>query len=228
VSVTKWLALLAILAPASLGAADGLPSPPAEALPPVASVQPERDGAMPPSDLLAIARRAVDCAQQDGRLPADDRLVLIDFSRASTEKRMWVLQGDEVLFHERVAHGQKTGDDRATVFSDTPGSHQSSLGLFVTAETYSGKHGYSLRLDGLEPGWNGRARERAIVVHGADYATDAFVQAHGRLGRSWGCPAVDPAVARPLIDAIAEGTPLFAWHDASAWLGDSDLNCSSY
>jgi hypothetical protein len=183
------------------------------------------------ADLVERARTARDCAVAQGLLPSGtDKLAVIDFSRPSADPRLWVL--DEatgtVLFHERVAHGKNTGLAAAEAFSDTPGSLQSSLGLFVTAETYRGKHGYSLRLDGLEPGINGRARERAIVVHGADYATPEFVDKHGRLGRSWGCPAVDVAVAKPLIDTIAEGTPLFAWHDNSDWPVASSLaRCSA-
>ena len=103
-------------------------------------------------------------------------------------------------------------------------SKQSNLGLLKTAETYQGKHGYSLRLDGLEAGYNDNARARAIVVHGASYATQSFVDAHGRLGRSWGCPAVDSAISRRLIDTIKGGSLLFGyfpdtdWEDGSRYL----------
>ncbi len=178
----------------------------------------------PPADVLAAARGAVDCAVQRGTLDAGGVLTVIDYRLPSTEPRLWVLDStDRVLFSERVAHGQGTGDNKARDFSDLHGSHQSSLGLFATAETYRGKHGYSLRLDGLEPGWNGRARDRAIVVHGADYATEDFIARNGRLGRSWGCPAVRPDVSRELIDTIAGGSPLFAYFDDDAWLTGSDL-----
>jgi len=104
------------------------------------------------------------------------------------------------------------------------GSHQSSLGLFRTAESYSGKHGYSLRMDGLEPGLNDLARERAIVIHGAGYVNPGWVQKHGRIGRSLGCPAVRPEVARMVVDQLKGGQFLFAWHSnqrllqASAYL----------
>lgn len=178
----------------------------------------------PPADLVSSARQAVDCAVKRGDVQSSSLLTVIDYRLPSTEPRLWVLDADgTVLFAELVAHGQGTGGDLAQDFSDEQGSHRSSLGLFVTAETYRGKHGYSLRLDGLEPGWNGSARERAIVVHGADYATDDFVTRHGRLGRSWGCPAVRPAISRPLIDAIAGGNPLFAYFDDPKWLAASEL-----
>lgn len=172
--------------------------------------------------VLSAALDSARCARAQGEL-ADDAppvLVVIDFSRPSTEERLWVLdlQAGRVLFREHVSHGQGTGDDLARDFSNRPGSHQSSLGLFRTAETYRGKHGYSLRLDGLEPGINDRARERAIVVHGADYAADDFIERNGRLGRSWGCPAVDRAVSARLIDAIKDGAPLFAWYPDDRWL----------
>ncbi len=183
-----------------------------------------RASSAPPSDALSAARTAVACAVERGRLEGAPVLTVIDYRLPSTEPRLWVLDADgQVLFAERVAHGQGSGVEVASAFSDQDGSHQSSLGLFVTGETYSGKHGYSLRLDGLEPGWNGRARERAIVVHGADYATEDFVREHGRLGRSWGCPAVRPEISRPLIDSIAGGTPLFAYYDDDAWLSGSPL-----
>ncbi len=180
--------------------------------------------AAPPADLVSSARQAVDCAVKRGDVQSSELLTVIDYRLPSSEPRLWVLDADgTVLFSELVAHGQGTGANLARDFSDVQGSHQSSLGLFVTAETYRGKHGYSLRLDGLEPGWNGKARERAIVVHGADYATEDFVARHGRLGRSWGCPAVRPEVSRSLIDAIAGGSPLFAYFDDPKWLASSEL-----
>ena len=178
----------------------------------------------------AVLARALDsarCAQAAGALPADGPHVLtvIDFSLPSTAERLWVLdlERGEVLLQTYVAHGQGTGDDRAERFSNIDGSHQSSLGLFRTAERYTGKHGVSLRLDGLDPGLNDQARARAIVVHGADYAAPAFIEQHGRLGRSWGCPAVATELIETLVQTIEGGAPLFAWYpgdkalDASRW-----------
>jgi hypothetical protein len=105
--------------------------------------------------------------------------------------------------------------------SNLDGSHASSVGLVRTAETYSGSNGYSLRLDGLEPGFNNNDRSRAIVVHGADYATQSFVDDNGYLGRSWGCPAIDPAVTADLIDTLANGRLLLKYFDDSDWLSSS-------
>lgn len=124
-------------------------------------------------------------------------------------------------FHALVSHGRESGLRRAMAFSNVPGSRQSSLGLFRTDETYFGRHGYSLRLVGLEPGVNDLAYERGIVVHGADYATPKFASKHGRLGRSWGCPALDPAVHRDVIDTIRNGTALFAYYPDRRWLTSS-------
>lgn len=162
------------------------------------------------------------------RLTADGRatkpvLALIDYSKPSTQRRLWIVDMEKraVLFHELVAHGRGTGENLATSFGNDEGSHRSSLGVFVTAETYSGKHGYSLRLDGLDAGLNDKARARAIVIHGADYVSDAFAQKQGRLGRSHGCPALDLAVAKDVIDTIKDGAVVIAWHD------DADLIATS-
>lgn len=186
----------------------------------------------PRPEALQAALDAHACATARGTLDgADhpDRLVVIDFSLPSTARRLWVMDvpTGEVLLHEHVAHGQGTGDDLARVFSNVDGSHQSSLGVFLTAETYTGKHGRSLKLDGLEPGVNDRARARAIVIHAADYVSDAFIEKNGRLGRSWGCPAVHDDVLDPLLDHVAGGTLLVAWYPDAAWLERSTwLSCT--
>jgi hypothetical protein len=120
-----------------------------------------------------------------------------------------------------VAHGRNTGENMATQFSDAMNSHQSSLGLFVTADTYVGSNGYSLRLDGLEPGFNARARERAIVMHGARYVDAKLAASQGRLGRSWGCPALREAVARDVIDTIRGGGVIFSYYPNATWLKSS-------
>jgi hypothetical protein len=137
------------------------------------------------------------------------------------------LKTGTLLFKELVAHGRNTGENMATRFSDSMNSHQSSLGLFVTADTYVGSNGYSLRLDGLEPGFNGRARERAIVMHGAPYVNAALSKAQGRIGRSWGCPALREAVARDVIDTIRGGGVIFSYYPDERWLTRSRfLNCA--
>ncbi len=149
--------------------------------------------------------------------------MVIDYSRPSTQERLWVfdLEHDTLLFKELVAHGKNTGANRATHFSNRPGSLQTSLGVFVTADIYRGEHGKSLRLDGLEAGFNDKARARAIVIHAADYVDKASADKQGRLGRSWGCPALRPAVASTIIDAVAGGAVLFAWGDDPDWQAQS-------
>jgi hypothetical protein len=189
------------------------PRPPAAAA--VQAVAPTLDPAA-----LDAALRAHACAQAQGRVaPVADQplLAIIDYGRPSRDPRLWVvdLRGPALVWHDLVSHGEATGDDDATAFSDTPDSHQTSLGAFATAETYTGRHGLSLRLDGLEPGLNGNARARDIVVHGADYVDEAHVAEHGRLGRSWGCPAVRRSLAADLVPHLAGGALLFAWHPAA-------------
>jgi hypothetical protein len=171
---------------------------------------------------LRHALAALDCARSRGLLE-DTTLTLIDYSRPSSVRRLWVIDpvAGRVRFHELVAHGRGSGKIRPRHFSNVVGSRQSSLGLFRTAETYYGRHGYSLRLDGLEPGVNDRARERAIVMHGADYVTEEVAETFGRVGRSWGCPAVDSAVNRELIDLIRGGTAVFAYYPDGEWLRHS-------
>lgn len=182
--------------------------------------------------VLDLALRARECARKGGAATerADSVLSVIDFSRPSSEPRLWVLDlaSGTTLYNERVAHGRTTGDLDATRFSNVPGSNASSVGLYRTAETYVGKHGRSLRLDGLDPGWNDRARDRAIVVHGASYCTLDHVEKWGRLGRSQGCPALDPAVTDAVIDTIRGGTLLFAYYPDADWLaGSSWLACDA-
>ena len=147
------------------------------------------------------------------------------YSRPSTQPRLWVfdLARQRLLFEEWVAHGRNTGENLASRFSNENGSYMSSLGAFRTREAYVGGNGYSLRLEGLEPGINDRARERAIVIHGAPYVSETLIRQQGRLGRSLGCPAVRTAVARPLIDTIRNGSFVFAYYPNQDWLRHSQL-----
>jgi hypothetical protein len=151
-------------------------------------------------------------------------LTVIDYSLPSTRKRLWVIDTEKkkILFHELVAHGKGTGENFAKSFSNREGSLQSSLGLFETGETYQGKHGYSLKLTGLEKGFNEKAEERAIVIHGAWYVSAQFAKQHGRLGRSWGCPALSKDVAAKVIDAIKGGSLVFVYYPDQAWLSASE------
>jgi L,D-transpeptidase catalytic domain len=140
-------------------------------------------------------------------------LTVIDFTRPSTQKRLWIIdvEKQQILLQTVVAHGKNSGLLMAEQFSNRPESHQSSLGFFKTAETYQGKHGASLRLDGLEKGINDLARTRAIVIHGADYAREEVAKSMGRLGRSFGCPAVPTEISSKLIQLIKEGSLLFIY-----------------
>lgn len=150
-------------------------------------------------------------------------LTVIDFSIPSTEKRAWVIdmKKGRILFNTWVSHGVNSGEDMARTFSNTEGSRMSSLGFYLTAETYRGKHGRSLRLDGLEKGFNDSARVRYIVIHGADYVSPEFIEKEGRLGRSWGCPAFPRSVTRPIIRKIKRGTVLFIYGDDPEYLDKS-------
>lgn len=180
-------------------------------------------------EVLALALAAMHCAKGSGVAMDADRLAVIDYSRPSLEPRLWVfdLSGPHLVFEELVAHGQGSGDNLPTRFSNAGGSHASSLGLFVTGDTYLGRNGYSMRMEGLEPGVNDRARERAIVMHGAPYVDAIFGERQGRIGRSWGCPAVREAVARQMIDVLKGGQFLFAYYPDSGWLTRSALlRCS--
>ena len=173
--------------------------------------------------VLSLALEARACAAQSFGEAPSPRLAVIDYSRASTEKRLWVfdLANNKLLFHEIVAHGQGTGENMARAFSNTDGSHQSSLGLFRTGDTYQGGNGYSMRMEGLEPGTNDKAMSRAIVMHGAPYVNVQTAQKQGRLGRSWGCPAVRPEVARQVIDSLKNGQMIFSYYPDTNWLAKS-------
>jgi hypothetical protein len=175
--------------------------------------------------VLSLALESSQCARLGALAPAAERLAVIDYSRPSTEPRLWVfdLARRTLLFAEHVAHGRGSGDNLAQAFSNREGSHQSSLGLFRTAETYHGGNGYSLRMDGLEPGVNDAARDRLIVMHGAPYVDPLQALKQGRLGRSFGCPAVRPQVAKQVIDTLKQGQLLFAYYPDERWLAGSRL-----
>ena len=150
--------------------------------------------------------------RQAGKIAEDKQtLTVVDFDLPSTEKRLWVLDlaKNVILFHTLVAHGHNSGENEATNFSNTDQSNMSSLGFYATGSEYEGKHGHSLRLEGMDEGVNSNAAARSIVMHGADYVSEDFIKQNGRLGRSLGCPALPMDQYSQIIDAVTGGTCLF-------------------
>ncbi|RWW92312.1 murein L,D-transpeptidase catalytic domain family protein [Flavobacterium cerinum] len=154
-----------------------------------------------------------------------DIITLIDFSLSSNAKRLWIIDmaTQTVLYNTLVAHGKNSGDEFATAFSNASSSNKSSLGFYATGEIYKGKHGESLRLDGLENGINSNARSRAVVMHAADYVSDNFIKAHKRLGRSQGCPALPAALNKEVINLIKDKSCLFIYHPSQNYEAASKL-----
>ena len=160
----------------------------------------------------------------EGHLPKDSRyLTVCDFSQSSNKKRLWVIDMKEntLVYNTLVSHGMGTGDEFAEKFSNNEGSHQSSLGFYVTESTYTGSNGYSLKLEGKDDGYNDAAMQRAIVMHGADYVSESFAKQHKRIGRSWGCPAVSREVAVEMIDLIKGKNCLFIYYPDQKYLSSS-------
>lgn len=214
------LALICVLVPA-YAFAKPCTDPAPESL--VSSLLRQADGLR--KNVLELALEAANCATDKGLVKRKDVLTVIDYSLPSSEPRMFVfdLATKKLLFRELVAHGKNSGGDRASFFSNESGSEASSLGLFVTADTYIGGNGYSLRLRGLEEGVNDMAWDRAIVMHGAYYVSREAVRALGRLGRSWGCPAVRAEIAKKVIDTVRGGSAIFAYYPDKSWLSNSSF-----
>jgi hypothetical protein len=163
-------------------------------------------------EVVKEAISAMNCARKNGVGVDAKRLAIIDYTLPSRLPRLWVfdLVAQKLLFEEHVAHGQGSGQDVPNAFSDRDGSHQTSLGLFLTDSTYQGGNGYSLRLQGLSRGFNESAFRRLIVMHGAPYVNPAAASKMGRLGRSWGCPAVRREIAKPMIDTLKQGQFIYS------------------
>ncbi|WP_374166838.1 murein L,D-transpeptidase catalytic domain family protein [Arcticibacter sp. MXS-1] len=162
-----------------------------------------------------------------GLVSTDKQVIsIVDFTQPSTKKRLWIvdLLNKKLLFNTLVAHGQGSGDNYATSFSNTSESHQSSLGFYITSNTYQGKHGLSLKLNGMDKGYNTNALSRAVVVHGAEYVSQDFVNQHGRLGRSYGCPAVPVELTPAIINTIKGRTALFINGPSATKYASSYLN----
>jgi hypothetical protein len=152
-------------------------------------------------------------------------LSIADLSQSSRKKRLYVIDmiSRKLLFNTYVAHGRNSGEEFASKFSNVPESFMTSLGFYVTGETYSGKHGLSMKLIGVEKNINDVAESRSIVLHGADYVSETFIRQHGRLGRSYGCPAVAQEVCEDLIHATEGGSVLFIYHPDRNYANRSTL-----
>ncbi len=162
-----------------------------------------------------VFNTAVKGSRQIEKITKKNIITIIDFSKPSTEKRFFVIDiwSKELLYKCLVAHGKNSGDIYAKTFSNQSGTLKSSLGFYITAETYTGVHGFALKLDGLEKGINNNARVREIVIHGAEYVSEEFIKKYGRLGRSWGCPALPVELSKEIIDKISGGSCLFIYCD---------------
>jgi len=179
---------------------------------------------MPAFTCFTKAMKGFNALKAQGKIKKDI-LTVIDFSQSSNTKRLWIIDmaTQTVLYNTLVAHGRNSGDEFATAFSNENSSNQSSLGFYATGEIYNGKHGKSLRLDGLEQGINSNARSRGVVVHGADYVSENFIQMHNRLGRSQGCPALPANLTKEVIDLIKDRSCLFIYHPTQNYFAKSAL-----
>lgn len=173
-------------------------------------------------DVLRLSLTAYLHAREKG-LDNKQLLTIIDYSKPSTERRLWVvdLKNNKVLFNTWVTHGKNSGNLMATSFSNQSGSLKSSIGVFETKEPYIGGKGYSLRINGLEHGVNDNAYRRSVVIHGAWYADPDNMKRYGQIGRSWGCPAVSPSTVHSLINTIKNNTLLVAYYPDKSWLKNS-------
>ena len=171
------------------------------------------------------ALKGYDYLKERGKIINDGIISIVDFTKPSSQKRLFIidLKHCKTLFNTYVAHGQGSGEAFASKFSNIPESYQSSLGFYITSDTYIGKNGYSMRLNGIEAGINDKADERAIVLHGAPYVCENFIKARGYIGRSWGCPAVPENMNRPIIETIKNGTCLFIYSENKNYLTHSKI-----
>ncbi len=160
---------------------------------------------------------------KQGALLKKDTLTIIDYSLSANKKRLWVmdLKNLKILFYELVAHGRNSGNEYAKAFSNTSNSFKSSIGFFLTGDIYNGKHETSLKLFGIERKYNSNAFERGIVIHGANYVSESYINENQRLGRSLGCPAVSENVINDLATTISNGTCVFAYYPNKTYLKGS-------
>lgn len=174
---------------------------------------------------LVYALKGFKHLQAQGMLGNTNLLSIVDLSQSSKKKRLYIIDVNEkkLLHHTYVAHGRNSGGEYATSFSNSVDSHKSSLGFYVTSQTYQGSHGLSLRVEGMEKGFNDRAKERAIVVHGANYLGDNFLKHSPFSGRSWGCPAVPQAETSRVINMIKGGSCLFIFSPDQKYINTSKI-----
>lgn len=169
---------------------------------------------MPSYDCFQTAFIGYESLNNEGEIK-NEKLVLVDFSESSNQKRFWVVDmlNKKVLYQSLVSHGMNTGEEYASNFSNAHNSHKSSLGFYLTGETYiSAKNGFSLRIDGLEKGINDNARDRGVVIHAADYVSKQYIKDNKRLGRSYGCPALPEKINKEVINIIKNKACLFIYH----------------
>lgn len=176
-------------------------------------------------NVLELALQSYSYANQEGLITRKGVLTVIDYTRLSSEKRLWTfdLQSRRILFEDFVAHGKNSGENRTVDLSNAFGSKMSSVGVYRTGEPYIGSNGYSLRLIGLEEGFNSNAFDRAVVLHGAWYVSEDMIRTYGRIGRSWGCPAVRKEIAPSLIDTIKDGSLMVVYYPKPDWLKHSQF-----
>lgn len=176
-------------------------------------------------EVFAYAFRGFSYLAQEGKLNNEDMLSIVDFSKSSSKKRLFILdlKKMKIVFNTYVAHGMNSGQAFATRFSNSMESNQSSLGFYATSDTYIGKNGYSLRLEGLERGFNDNAYAREIVMHGADYVNEQLIRSRGYIGRSLGCPAVPPKLHKQIIDKIKNGSCLFIFSPDQNYITRSSI-----
>ena len=176
-------------------------------------------------ELFTYAVKGYQCLADKNILHNKDIITIADLSKPSNEKRLFVIniKTGEVLFNTLVAHGKNSGQEYAKKFSNSASSFESSLGFYTTTETYTGKHGYSLRLNGCEKGFNDNANKRAIVIHGAEYVSESYIRQNGFLGRSHGCPAIPAELSKKIIDVIKNGSCLFVYSPSKKYLTHSAI-----
>jgi hypothetical protein len=175
------------------------------------------------TQVVQLALNAENNVAKKGLVANKQYVTVIDYSLPSTDKRLWVLdvKNQHVIYNTYVAHGKNSGENYATQFSNSPRSRESSIGVYVTENTYIGHNGNSLRLAGLDRGFNDKAESRGIVMHPAPYVSENIIENYGRLGTSWGCPALDPEMAQPIINTIKGGSLILAYYPDQNWLDHS-------